>query len=122
MANGGMKASENAFDLDFPTAPLQAWVAPSQHNVVMHKGKPHNIIVVPDKDATVVNKMGDSSMRGGLLAKKVYNPSTGTRDRLTQPLVRIGGSLQPVTWEFALDIAAAVGQLLLIPMVLMPMG
>ena len=80
MANGGSKASENAFGLDFPTAPLQAWVAPAQHNVVMHKGKPHNIIVVPDKDAQVVSKMGDSSMRGGLLAQKVYNPSTGTRD------------------------------------------
>ena len=110
MANGGMKAKDNAFGLDFPSAPLQAWVAPAQHNVVMHKGKPHNVVIVPDKDATVVNKMGDSSMRGGLLAQKVYNPSTATRDRLTQPMVRIGGSLQPVTWEFALDIAAAVGQ------------
>ena len=29
MADGGMKASENAFGLDFPTAPLQAWVAPT---------------------------------------------------------------------------------------------
>jgi len=108
-ANGGQKASENAFGIDFPSAPLQAWVAPSQHNMVMHLGKPHHIIIVPDKDSTVVNKMGDSSMRGGLLAQKVYNPATGTRDRLTQPLVRIGGSLQPVPWDFALDIAAEVG-------------
>jgi arsenite oxidase large subunit len=107
--SGGQKASENAFGIDFPSAPLQAWVAPSQHNVVMHLGKPYHIIIVPDKDSTVVNKMGDSSMRGGLLAQKVYNPASGTRDRLTQPLVRIGGSLQPVPWEFALDIAAEVG-------------
>lgn len=109
-ANGGLKASDNAFGVDFPTAPLQAWVAPAQHNVVMHNGKPHNIVIVPDKDTKAVNKTGDSSMRGGLLAQKLYNPSTGTRDRLTQPLVRIGGSLQPVPWEFALDIAAQVGR------------
>ncbi|MGF1695562.1 arsenate reductase (azurin) large subunit [Vibrio lamellibrachiae] len=109
-ANGGQKADENAFGINFPSAPLQAWVAPAQHNVVMHEGKPHNVIVVPDKDTKAVNKMGDSSMRGGLLAQKLYNPSTGTRDRLTQPLVRIGGSLQPVPWDFALDIAAEVGQ------------
>ncbi|MGF1911301.1 molybdopterin-dependent oxidoreductase [Vibrio kasasachensis] len=109
-ANGGLKASENAFAVNFPSAPLQSWVAPSQHNVIMHNGKPHNIVVVPDKDTTAVNKTGDSSMRGGLLAQKLYNPSTGTRDRLTQPLVRIGGSLQPVPWDFALDIAAQVGR------------
>ncbi|UGA54426.1 molybdopterin-dependent oxidoreductase [Vibrio sp. VB16] len=108
--NGGMKADENAFGINFPSAPLQAWVAPAQHNVVMHEGKPHNIIVVPDKDTKAVNKNGDSSMRGGLLAQKLYNPSTGTRDRLTQPLVRIGGTLQPVPWDFALDIAAEVGK------------
>lgn len=108
-ANGGQKAAENAFGIDFPSAPLQAWVAPAQHNVVMHNSKPHNVVIVPDKDSPVVNKTGDSSMRGGLLAQKVYNPATGTRDRLTQPLVRIGGSLQPVPWEFALDIAAEVG-------------
>ncbi|MGF1730881.1 molybdopterin-dependent oxidoreductase [Photobacterium kasasachensis] len=108
--NGGQKADQNAFGVNFPSAPLQAWVAPAQHNVVMHNGKPHNIVIVPDKDAGAVNKTGDSSMRGGLLAQKVYNPATGTRDRLTQPLVRIGGSLQPVPWEFALDIAAEVGR------------
>jgi arsenite oxidase large subunit len=109
-ANGGIKAAENAFGIDFPSAPLQAWVAPTQHNVVMHKGSPHNVVILPDKDAKFVNKMGDSSMRGGLLAQKVYNPSTGTRDRLTQPLMRIGGTLQPVPWDFALDVAAEVGK------------
>ncbi len=108
--HGGLKASENAFNVDFPTAPLQAWVAPAQHNVVMHESKPYNIVIVPDKDTNAVNKMGDSSMRGGLLAQKSYNPATGTRDRLTQPLVRIGGSLQPVSWDFAMEIAAEVGK------------
>ncbi len=108
--NGGTKAAENAFGIDFPSGILQAWVAPAQHNVVMHDGNPHNIVIIPDKDAKVVNKSGDSSMRGGLIAAKCYNPKTPTRDRMTTPLVRINGTLQPVSWEFALDIAAEVGR------------
>jgi len=109
-ADGGQKASENAFGIDFPSAVLQAWVAPAQHNIVMHKGQPHNIIIVPDKDTKVVNTNGDSSMRGGLIAQKCYNPKTPTRDRLTSPMVRLFGTLQPVSWEFALDIAAEVAK------------
>ncbi len=108
--SGGRKASENAFNIDFPSAPLQDWVAPAQHNVVMHEGRPHNIVITPDKATTVVNTNGDSSMRGGLIAQKCYNPKTPTRDRLTTPLVRIYGTLQPVTWDFALDIAAEVAK------------
>ena len=108
--NGGINAAENAFNIDFPSSPLQPWVAPAQHNVVMHESMPHNIVIVPDKETTVVNKNGDSSMRGGLIAQKCYNPKTPTRDRLTEPMVRIYGTLQPVTWDFAMDIAAEVGR------------
>jgi len=108
--DGGPTADANAFGQDFPTSALQNWVAPAQHNVVMHGGRPHNVIVVPDKDTKAVNKTGDSSMRGGLLAAKCYNPKTPTRDRLTNPMVRINGTLQPVSWDFALDIAAEVGK------------
>ncbi len=107
--NGGTKAAENAFGVDFPTSPLQDWVAPAQHNVVMHKNMPHNIVITPDKDTKYVNTNGDSSMRGGLIAQKCYNPKTPTRDRLQSPMVRIYGTLQPVPWDFALDIAAEVG-------------
>ena len=108
--DGGLKASENAFEIDFPSSALQDWVAPAQHNVVMHKGFPHNIVITPDKSTTVVNTNGDSSMRGGLIAQKCYNPKTPTRDRLTSPMIRIHGTLQPVTWDFAMDIAAAVAK------------
>ena len=108
--NGGIKASQNAYDIDFPSLPLQDWVAPAQHNVVMHKGQPHNIVITPDKSTKYVNTDGDSSMRGGLIAQKCYNPKTPTRDRLTNPMVRIHGTLQPVPWDFAIDIAAEVGQ------------
>jgi len=41
--DGGPKASENAFGIDFPSNALQAWVAPTQHNVVSYKGKPHKV-------------------------------------------------------------------------------
>ena len=107
--NGGPKASENAFEEDFPVSVLGSWVAPTQHNVVMHNDKPHNVVILPDKKTTVVNTNGDSSIRGGCIAEKCYNPQTPTRDRLKSPLVRIYGILQPVSWEFALDIAAKVG-------------
>ncbi|MDM8559466.1 arsenate reductase (azurin) large subunit [Candidatus Parabeggiatoa sp. HSG14] len=108
--DGGVKASENAFGIDFPSSPLQDWVAPAQHNVVMHKDIPHNVIITPNKDATTVNTNGDSSIRGGIIAQKCYNPKTPTRDRLTSPMMRIYGTLQPVPWDFALDVAAEVAK------------
>ncbi len=104
--DGGPKASENAFGVDYPVGPLQAWVAPTQYNVVSHMGKPHNVIVMPDKDAKAVNFGGDSSIRGGTIAQKCYNPETPTRDRLQHPMIRINGELQPVSWDLALDVAA----------------
>ncbi len=108
--DGGLKASENAFGIDFPSATLQSWVAPAQHNIVMHNDMPHNVVITPDKDTKYVNTNGDSSMRGGLIAQKCYNPKTPTRDRLTTPLMRIFGTLQPVSWDMALDVAAQVGR------------
>jgi len=108
--DGGPKASENAYGIDFPSNALQDWVAPAQHNVVMHNMVPHNVVITPNKDAKTVNTNGDSSMRGGLIAQKCYNPKTPTRDRLTTPMLRIYGILQPVPWDFALDIAAEVAK------------
>ena len=109
-SEGGPKAKDNAFEVDFPTSTMETWVAPTQHNVVMHNNRPHNVIVIPDKDATVVNTNGDSSMRGGLLAQKCYNPQSETRDRLQTPLLRVWDTLMPVSWEFALEIAAEVAK------------
>ncbi len=108
--DGGPKAADNAYNIDFPTSALQDWVAPNQHNVVMHNDIPHNIVITPNKDATTVNTQGDSSIRGGIIAQKCYNPKTPTRDRLTTPLLRIYGILQPVPWDFALDVAAEVAK------------
>ena len=107
---GGPKASENAFGADFPVDPLGPWIAPNQHNIVLHERQPHHVLIIPDKEAEFVNINGDSSIRGGAIAKKCYNPQTPTRDRLSQPLLRIYGTLMPVPWDFALDIAAEVGK------------
>lgn len=106
---GGPRAEENAFGEDFPVAPLGTWVAPNQHNIVLHNGAPHHVVIIPDKDTEFVNYSGNSSIRGGAIAQKVYNPQTPTRDRLKSPMVRMFGVLMPVTWDFALDIAAEVG-------------
>ncbi len=87
--SGGARANENAFAVDFPVHALQAWVSPQQHNIVSHNGKPHHVVVVADKDIQVVNKGGDSSVRGGLLARKLYNPETPTKDRLNNHLFEL---------------------------------
>jgi len=108
--DGGPKASENAFGVDFPVDTLGPWVAPNQHNIVLHKGRPHNVVIIPDKEAEFVNVNGDSSLRGGCIARKCYNPQTPTRDRLRSPLIRIYGMLMPVPWSLALDVAAEVGR------------
>ncbi len=107
---GGPKADQNAFGVDFPVDVLGPWVAPNQYNVVLHNGEPHHVIIIPDKDAKHVNPDGNSSIRGGAIAQKVYNPQTPTRDRLKSPMIRMFGVLMPVPWDFALEIAAEVGK------------
>ncbi|MEM8689070.1 MAG: arsenate reductase (azurin) large subunit [Pseudomonadota bacterium] len=105
---GGPMADQNAFDTDFPVDPLGPWVAPNQYNVVLHNNEPHHVIIIPDKDTNFVNLQGNSSIRGGALAQKVYNPQTPTRDRLKSPMIRMFGVLMPVPWDFAMEIAAEV--------------
>lgn len=108
--NGGPTADTNAFGADFPVDVLGPWVAPNQHNIVLHKGDPHHVVIIPDKDTKSVNINGDSSLRGGCIAQKCYNPQTPTRDRLKTPMMRIYGILQPVPWDLALDVAAEVAK------------
>tara|TARA_Y100000031_G_scaffold153185_1_gene197886 strand:- start:626 stop:3292 length:2667 start_codon:yes stop_codon:yes gene_type:complete len=107
---GGPKANQNAFGRDFPVATLEEWVAPNQHNIVMHQGRRHHVIILPDKQTKAVNFNGDSSVRGGTIAQKCYNPGTPTKDRLKSPLMRIYDTLMPVSWDLALDVAAEVAR------------
>ncbi len=108
--NGSGTADDNAFGVDFPVETLGPWVAPNQHNIVMHKGQPHHVVIIPDKSAEFVNTNGDSSVRGGCIAQKCYNPETPTRDRLKTPMMRLFGILTPVTWDLALDVAAEMAK------------
>jgi arsenite oxidase large subunit len=111
---GGGKASENAFKVDFPhTNMMTAWASPAQHNVVRHKGRPHNVLVVPDKDATVVNNGGNHSIRGGTLGQKCYNPENRTSERLLYPMIRVRGTLMPVSWDLATEVMADISNYVL---------
>lgn len=111
---GGPQASQNALKADFPhQAMMTAWVSPAQYNVVTHKGKKHHVIVVPDKDATVVNVGGNHSIRGGTLGQKCYNPDTATRERLTSPMIRVNGKLTPVSWDLATEAMADISKYIL---------
>lgn len=108
--DGGPQAAENAFNVDFPTSTLGWWISPNQHNIVSVDGQPHNALVLPDNDATVVNIKGNHSIRGGTNALKAYNPETPTRDRLLYPQIRVNGQLERVSWDTALDVMAAVSK------------
>ena len=111
---GGPQASQNALKADFPhQAMMTSWVSPAQYNVVTHKGKKHHVIVVPDKDATVVNVGGNHSIRGGTLGQKCYNPDTATRERLTSPMIRVNGKLTPVSWDLATEAMADISKYIL---------
>jgi arsenite oxidase large subunit len=111
---GGAKASENAFKVDFPHQMMfGSWVSQSQHNVVSHKGKPHHVVIIPDREATVVNPTGNHSIRGGTLAQKCFNPDKKTRDRLQHPMIRVNGTLTPVSWDLATDVMADISKYIL---------
>mgnify|MGYP001589368510 FL=1 len=108
---GGAKANENALKANYPIGPMAGkWVGPNQHNIVMANGKPHHVVVIADANVEAVNLGGDHSIRGGCISQKVYNPNKPTRDRLQRPMVRVFDTLMPVTWDFALDIAAEVSK------------
>ncbi|MEE1567186.1 MAG: molybdopterin-dependent oxidoreductase, partial [Arenicellales bacterium] len=109
--SGGPKRDQNALGLNYPLRPGQGgWVGPNQYTQGKWKGKMHHIAVVGDHKSRVVNVGGGHSIRGGCIAQKVYNPQKPTQDRLQHPMIRINDLLMPVTWDFALDIAAAVSK------------
>ncbi|OGX37960.1 MAG: arsenite oxidase large subunit [Omnitrophica WOR_2 bacterium RIFCSPHIGHO2_02_FULL_52_10] len=108
---GGPKAHQNALNMDYPAPPLSGrWISPNQHNYCVVQGKKHHVVVIPDGDATVVNRGGNHSIRGGCLAQKVYNPEGPTADRLKYPQIRIHGKLTPVSWDTALAVMARLSK------------
>jgi len=111
---GGPKGEENALRAEFPTGIMSGhWISPAQTNVVLVNGQPHHVIVKPDGAATVVNRGGNHSIRGGNIAQKCYNPQKPTADRLQTPLLRVGHVLQPISWDHALAVMAEVSRYVL---------
>ncbi|MCH7590251.1 molybdopterin-dependent oxidoreductase, partial [PVC group bacterium] len=101
--DGGPKAHQNAFGIDYPVPALSGrWVSPNQYNQCLVNGKKHNVVVVPNGDAKVVNRGGNHSIRGGCIAQKIYNPDGPTKDRLKNPQIRVNGKLTNVSWDLAL--------------------
>ncbi len=104
---GGPAAADNAFGVDFPTAPLSGkWPSENMYTVTNFNGTPHHTIVIPDADIQSVNVGGTHSVRGGALAKKLYNPNDATADRYLRPMLRVRGDLVPISWEMATDLVA----------------
>ncbi|MBI5628780.1 MAG: molybdopterin-dependent oxidoreductase, partial [Candidatus Rokubacteria bacterium] len=73
-------------------------------------GQPHHVVVIPDGDAKVVNVGGNHSIRGGVLAQKCFNPNRPSQSRLLYPMLRVRGTLQPVSWDTALEVMAGVSK------------
>ncbi|MEE9298515.1 MAG: arsenate reductase (azurin) large subunit [Acidimicrobiia bacterium] len=104
---GGPTADANALEVDFPTGPLSGrWPSPNMHTVVDIDERPHNVLILPDPDADVVNVGGNHSVRGGTLALKLFREDGPTRDRLKRPLLRVNGTLQPIPWDSAIEMVA----------------
>jgi arsenite oxidase large subunit len=104
---GGVAAEDNAFGVDFPTTALSGkWISQNMHNVVQVDGEPTNLAIIPDSDSEVVNVGGTHSVRGGQLAQKVYTADGPTSDRLKHPMLRVQGTLVPISWDAALDLVA----------------
>jgi arsenite oxidase large subunit len=93
-----------------PRADELPWANPAQHNIVAWQGRPHHVLVLPDPLARAVNPGGGHSMRGGTLAQKCHHPGNRTRERLTTPLLRVGGVLREVSWDDAIEVMARVSQ------------
>jgi arsenite oxidase large subunit len=111
---GGTAAAENALGVDVPVDQLSGqWISPNAHSTCVVDGKPHHVAVIADPDAAVVNPGGNHSIRGGCLAQKVYAPDKPTHDRLSAPMMRVNGELQPISWELAIDVMAEVSQYIL---------
>ena len=110
-ADGGPRAHQNALGRSFPLKePEAGWPSPNMHSVVEIDGAPHNVLIVPDFNATVVNPRGLHSVRGGALAQKLYTAEGPTSDRLLYPMLRVNGTLERIDWDLATDIVANVSR------------
>lgn len=108
---GGLAPHQNAFGVDLrrPQPALSGLsYTESMHSVVrLRGGQRVNVAIVPARNSPI-NLRGDYSSRGGASALTTYSAERATRARLTTPLLRVGGDLQPVPWDEALDVLTGV--------------
>ncbi|MFZ2099859.1 MAG: arsenate reductase (azurin) large subunit, partial [Oricola sp.] len=83
------------------------WYSPSMYNVVRQDGKDVHLVVMPDHECVVNSGLG--SIRGARMAENRPSKVTGTQQqRLSDPLVWRNGTMQPTSWDDALDLVARV--------------
>ncbi|GCE21815.1 hypothetical protein KDK_56150 [Dictyobacter kobayashii] len=78
------------------------------NQTVMQDGRSYHIVIIPEQGYQV--NQGNHSIRGGTNARGIWNPDGPTADRLTTPLLKVGGAQQPISWHAALTIASGVLQ------------
>lgn len=107
---GGYDAKSNKFGVDLSKqqpAETNAWYAPSMYNIVKQNGQDVNLVIKPDVNCSVNSGLG--SIRGARMAENHTSQQRGTQlQRLTDPMVWRYGSMQPTTWDDALDLVARV--------------
>ena len=108
---GGERANENAFgvDLSQPQPMLGGLVyTESMHQVVRRRdGRAMHVVIIPAGNSPI-NPKRDHSSRGATNALTTFAKDKGTAERLQTPLLRVGDALEPVSWDDALTVLAAV--------------
>jgi arsenite oxidase large subunit len=107
---GGFDPKSNKFGVDLAKqqpAETAAWYAPSMYNIVKQDGKDVHVVIKPDANCVVNSGLG--SIRGARMAENHTSQQRGTQlQRLTDPMVWRYGSMQPTSWDDALDLVARV--------------
>jgi len=107
---GGPKPNENALGIDFTKQGIALQSQPiteTMYSVVKGEdGNLYNVLIIPAEDSPI--NRGNYSIRGGANAEATYSPKKPTRERLHQPLIRVGDEFMPVSWEEAIDLVARV--------------
>lgn len=108
---GGLKADENAFGADFGVRqPALTGVSytESMHSTIRRRdGRDYHVAIVPAKDSPI-NLLGNHSSRGGSNALTTWSDNRPTRARLHYPLLRVGDTFNPISWDSAIELQARV--------------
>jgi arsenite oxidase large subunit len=107
---GGTDPKSNVFGADLSQqqdAETVNWYAPSMYNIVQQNGQDVHIVIKPDHDCEVNSGLG--SVRGARMGELRYSRARSSQQqRLTDPMVWRYGSMQPTSWDDALDLVARV--------------